>query len=77
MATTHFTGPVQSDNGFIGTVTGNVTGNVTGAITATTISASGNVSLTGTGNAIVLPTADPHVAGAVWNNSGVFAISAG
>jgi hypothetical protein len=33
MATTTFSGPVVSDNGFVGTVTGNVTGNVTGDVT--------------------------------------------
>jgi hypothetical protein len=32
MATTHFSGPVDSQNGFIGAITGNVTGNVTGSI---------------------------------------------
>ena len=31
MASTTFSGPVTSTNGFIGTVTGNVTGNVTGS----------------------------------------------
>jgi hypothetical protein len=31
MASTTFSGPVTSTNGFIGAVTGNVTGNVTGA----------------------------------------------
>jgi len=33
MASTTFSGPVTSTNGFIGTVTGNITGNVTGNIT--------------------------------------------
>ncbi len=33
MAQTRFSGPVVSDNGFVGTVTGNVTGNVTGDVT--------------------------------------------
>jgi len=33
MASTTFTGPVTSRNGFIGAITGNVTGNVTGNIT--------------------------------------------
>ena len=33
MATTTFTGPVTSLNGFVGAITGNVTGNVTGNIT--------------------------------------------
>jgi hypothetical protein len=39
MASTTFSGPVTSTNGFIGNITGNVTGNVT----ATTVSATGNV----------------------------------
>ena len=39
MANTTFSGPVTSDNGFVGNLTGNVTGNVT----ATTVSATGNI----------------------------------
>lgn len=33
MASTTFSGPVTSTNGFIGAVTGNVTGNITGDVT--------------------------------------------
>lgn len=33
MARTTFSGPVKSDNGFEGAVTGNITGNVTGNVT--------------------------------------------
>lgn len=33
MAQTRFSGPVVSDNGFVGTTTGNVTGDVTGNVT--------------------------------------------
>jgi len=33
MARTSFSGPVASDNGFIGDFTGNITGNVTGNVT--------------------------------------------
>ena len=33
MAQTRFTGPVKSDNGFLGDITGNITGNVTGNVT--------------------------------------------
>jgi hypothetical protein len=33
MASTTFSGPVTSNNGFIGSVTGNITGNVTGNVT--------------------------------------------
>lgn len=37
MARTTFSGPVASDNGFIGDFTGNVTGNVTGDVTGIVI----------------------------------------
>ena len=33
MANTHFSGPVNSENGFVGDFVGNVTGDVTGAVT--------------------------------------------
>jgi hypothetical protein len=36
MASTTFSGPVTSTNGFIGTVTGTITGDVTGAVTLPT-----------------------------------------
>jgi len=36
MARTTFSGPVASDNGFIGDITGNVTGTLTGNVDATT-----------------------------------------
>lgn len=36
MASTTFSGPVTSTNGFVGAITGNITGNVTGAVIATT-----------------------------------------
>jgi len=39
MASTTFSGPVTSTNGFVGALTGNVTGNVTG----TTVAVTGNV----------------------------------
>lgn len=75
MANTTFSGPVVSTNGFVGNVTGDVTGNVTGgvagAVAATTLSASGAVTLSG------LPTSDPAVAGQLWNNAGVLTVSAG
>lgn len=35
MASTTFSGPVTSTNGFIGTVTGNITGSVAGTVTLT------------------------------------------
>ena len=73
MANTTFSGPVTSTNGFIG----NVTGNVAGAVAATTISASGNATLSGTANVIIIPTVDPGVAGAIWNDAGTLSVSAG
>ena len=71
MANTTFSGPVISTNGF------------QGAVTATTVDASGDVtvlgelSATGTANVIVIPTSDPGVAGAIWNNAGTLAVSLG
>lgn len=65
MANTTFQGPVVSNNGF------------EGPVTATTVTATGNVTATGTANVIVIPTSDPGVAGAIWNNSGTLAVSAG
>jgi hypothetical protein len=48
MASTTFSGPVTSTNGFIGAITGNVTGNVTGDVIATNqaLSGAGAVNLT-------------------------------
>jgi len=57
MASTTFSGPVNSPGGFVGPITGAVTGNVTGYI--------------------ILPTADPEVVGALWNNAGTITVSAG
>ncbi len=78
MSRTTFSGPVASDNGFIGNVTGDVTGGVTGAVAATTLSASGVVSLTNASISMsALPTADPAVAGRLWNDAGTLKVSAG
>lgn len=73
MASTTFSGPVNSTNGFVG----DVTGGVTGPVTATTITASGAAELTSTANVLVIPTTDPGVAGAIWNNAGTLSVSAG
>ena len=78
MSSTTFSGPVTSTNGFVGAVTGNVTG----AVAATTITASstlgvtGDADLLGTANVIIIPTSDPGVTGAIWNNAGTLAVSA-
>jgi hypothetical protein len=47
MASTTFSGPVTSTNGFIGAVTGNITGDVTGNITGDVFAS--NQSLSGAG----------------------------
>ncbi|QXE85976.1 hypothetical protein KP003_16675 [Geomonas nitrogeniifigens] len=39
-----------------------------------TVEAGATVNVSG---AFILPTADPHVAGALWNNSGTITVSAG
>jgi len=45
MARTTFSGPVKSDNGFEGAITGNVTGNVTGTVTGNVDSTAGYVQI--------------------------------
>jgi hypothetical protein len=61
MANTTFSGPVTSTNGFVGDTTGDVTGDVTGNVTGY----------------IILPTSDPEVVGALWNDAGTITVSAG
>ena len=78
MANTTFTGPVRSEGGFQ-TITKNAT---TGAITVGTTVASdvtvgGDLDAQGTANVIVIPTSDPGVAGAIWNDGGTLSVSAG
>ena len=78
MANTTFTGSVRAEGGFQ-TITKNAT---TGAITvgttvASDITVGGDLTAAGTANVIVIPTSDPAVAGAIWNNGGTLAISAG
>lgn len=51
MGKTRFTGPVYSDNGFVGDVTGNITGTVTGNVTASTVAATTSLTV-GSGTAI-------------------------
>ncbi len=77
MASTTFSGPVTSQNGFVGNVTGNVTGGVTGAVAATTLSASGAAELTSTANVLVIPTTDPGVENALWLDGATIKVSAG
>lgn len=69
MARTTFSGPVASDNGFIGTVD-STSGNFDELVVT------GNADMQGTANIFVLPTSDPGVTGAIWNNGGNIDISA-
>ena len=48
MANTTFSGPVLSQNGFIGDLTGNVTGNISGTVTGTVVQPVSAVAATGT-----------------------------
>ena len=73
MAQTTFSGPVASTNGFDGAVGG--TTPAAGAFT--TVSASGDATLSGTANVIIIPESDPGVAGAIWNDNGTLSVSAG
>ena len=45
MASTTFSGPVTSTNGFIGAVTGNITGDVTGTVTGNVVATAGYIQL--------------------------------
>jgi len=70
MARSSFSGPVRSDNGF--------EGDVTGSVTATDLTTTGTVTIDGTTVVISdLPTSDPGVAGQLWNDNGVLSVSAG
>jgi hypothetical protein len=63
MALTTFSGPVASQNGFEGNITGNVT--------AQGFVSTGVMIITG------IPTVDPMQAGLVWNDAGTLKVSAG
>lgn len=56
MASTTFSGPVTSTNGFIGNVTGNVTGTVTGNLFGTVGARSGAGAVPTTSNTVLLTT---------------------
>ncbi len=78
MANTTFKGPVRSEGGFQ-SVTKNAT---TGAVTVQStfgndVTVGGDLDAQGTANIFVVPTSDPGVAGALWNNAGTLSVSAG
>ena len=65
MASTTFSGPVTSTNGFIGNITGNVTGNVTGTVTGlatvTTLTAASTLTTAQSGTTFFLSSATEFV----------------
>ena len=65
MANTTFTGPVISTNGF------------QGSLVASEAIVVGSSELLCTANVIIIPTSDPGVAGAIWNDGGTLSVSAG
>ena len=77
MANTTFSGPVRSQNGFQ-TVTINAT---TGAVSVTsTFGDATSVNDLTVADVVIfsgLPTADPVVAGQLWNDAGTLKVSAG
>jgi len=74
MATTTFSGPVVSTNGFDGAVGENTPA----AVSATTLTTTGALTINGTTVVISsLPTSDPEVAGQLYSNAGVLTVSAG
>lgn len=61
MAQTRFSGPVVSDNGFVGNLTGNVTGNVTGAVAYTELTAASTLTAAQSGTVFFLNSATEFV----------------
>ena len=80
MASTTFSGPVTSTNGFVGTIVSTLVtaanANIT-TVNATTVNAVTTLVGTGLNNIIVIPTVDPQYPGAIWNNAGTLSISTG
>jgi hypothetical protein len=61
MASTTFSGPVTSTNGFIGALTGNVTGSVTGLASVTTLTAATTLTTAQSGTTFFLSSATEFV----------------
>lgn len=84
MANSTFSGPVRSENGFQditkNTTTGAITTNSTFGNDTTIgndLTVGGDLDAQGTANIFVVPTSDPGVAGALWNDGGTLSVSAG
>jgi len=61
MASTTFSGPVTSTNGFIGNLTGNVTGSITGLASVTTLAAASTLTAAQSGTTFFLSSATEFV----------------
>jgi len=78
MANTTFKGPVRSEGGFQSVTKNAATGAVTVQSTfGNDVTVGGDLDAQGTANIFVVPTSDPGVAGALWNNAGTLSVSAG
>ena len=78
MGTTTYSGPVRSENGFQTITKSATTGEVTvGSTFGADVVVGGDLDAQGTANVIVIPTSDPGVAGAIWNDNGTLSVSAG
>ena len=78
MANSTFKGPVRSEGGFQSVTKDASTGAVTVQSTfGNDVTVGGDLSAQGTANVFVVPTSDPGVAGALWNDAGTLSISAG
>ena len=69
MSSTTFSGPVTSQNGFVGDVTGNVTGNVAGVVAPTAFKAPTSTSALLGGKANAVNTANKVVGTTVYNTT--------
>lgn len=69
MAQTTFSGPVKSDNGFLGDVTGNVTGNVAGVVAPTAFKAPTSTSALLGGKTNAVNTTNKVVGTTVYNTT--------
>jgi hypothetical protein len=84
MANSTFNGPVRSENGFQSITKAAATGAVTVNSTfgndvsvGNDLTVGGDLDAQGAANVFVVPTSDPGVAGALWNDGGTLSVSAG
>jgi len=73
--TSTLTGAVTAPGGITGNINGTIGAGTPAAGAFTTISASGNATLSGSANVIIIPTSDPGIPGAIWNDAGTLKVS--